>query len=163
MESLVLVAVLAAVILNALYRIVRWVAKRGALPAGLGLLRGVRGRRIAGDGAFDFDIVGEASYQDALARAAGGRPADGARVVVSGYLIPEPDNPHDRSAIRAAHDGRTLGYIARSDTAAVHGILRGKPAQVRILIVGGWDRGNGDSGHYGARLDVAWPPALARA
>jgi hypothetical protein len=34
-------------------------------------------------------------------------------------LVREPDNPHDPNAIRVEWRGRTLGYLPRSDNAAV--------------------------------------------
>lgn len=117
---------------------------------------------LKGNGAFDIDIVGESNYQAELEALAGGRDVEGADFEVSGVLMPEPNNPYDPNAIRVVVGGRTIGYIPKRETAAYHAVLGGRPAQVQILIVGGWDRGKRGSGHFGAKLDVAWPPSTTQ-
>lgn len=114
---------------------------------------------IRGNGEFDCEVVGESHYQKALERIAGGRSEDGAEHDCIAVLVPEPQNKHDRNAIRVDIDGRTVGYLSRSDAIDLGKVLRGKGLggailTVNAMIVGGWDRGGDDRGHFGVRLDI---------
>jgi hypothetical protein len=52
-------------------------------------------------------------------------------------LVREPANPHDANAVRIEWNGRLLGYLPRSDNAAVARQLdRGNPLQARIAQLG---------------------------
>lgn len=56
-------------------------------------------------GRYNINLVGESHYQPVVAAL---RPGDPVR------LEHEPDNPHDRRAVRAVdRHGRTIGYVAR--------------------------------------------------
>ena len=51
--------------------------------------------------------MGESLYQPALRRITGGRDFHGdftQAMAVSAVLVPEPDNPHDRNAVRVDID-----------------------------------------------------------
>lgn len=114
---------------------------------------------IRGNREFDCEVVGESHYQKALERIAGGRSDDGAEHDCIAVLVPEPQNKHDRNAIRVDIDGMTVGYLSRSDARDLGKVLRGKGLggailTVNAMIVGGWDRGGGDRGHFGVRLDI---------
>ena len=114
---------------------------------------------IRGNGEFACEVVGESHYQKALERIAGGRSEDGAEHDCIAVLVPEPQNKHDRNAIRVDIDGMTVGYLSRSDARDLGKVLRGKGLggailTVNAMIVGGWDRGGGDRGHFGVRLDI---------
>lgn len=114
---------------------------------------------IRGNGEFDCEVVGESHYQTALERIAGGRSDDGAEHGCTAVLVPEPQNKHDKNAIRVDIDGVTVGYLSRSDARDLGKVLRGKglggtTLTVNAMIVGGWDRGGGDRGHFGVRLDI---------
>lgn len=107
-----------------------------------------------GDGSFSFEIVGEAFYQAALERIAGGKTEDGVEVETPALLVPEPTNPHDHNAVAVQIFGHTVGYLSRPNAAryrAAHGLI---PASCTALIVGGWDRGPEDQGHFGVKLDI---------
>ena len=56
--------------------------------------------------AYMVGIVGEASYPVAVRRV---------RVGMAAAISREPDNPHDRNALRVDIGGDTVGYIARGD------------------------------------------------
>ncbi|WP_176055833.1 HIRAN domain-containing protein [Brucella intermedia] len=114
---------------------------------------------IAGDGDYDFDIVGESNYQDVLERIAG-RSDESAEYYCTAQLVPEPKNPHDNRAIRVDIDSLTVGYISRNETSDFHSVLRGRSANVDALIVGGWERGKRGRGHFGVKLDIAVPVRL---
>ena len=67
-------------------------------------------------------------------------------------LIPEPENPHDANAVRVEIKGRKVGYLSRVEAAHYRSLLGLGQAPVAALIIGGWDRGDGDTGSYGMRL-----------
>ncbi|MGE3874091.1 MAG: HIRAN domain-containing protein [Parvibaculaceae bacterium] len=113
-------------------------------------------RTLTGSGDFDYEIVGEASYQDSLFAIAG-QNDEAASHLCEARLWPEPHNPHDRNAIRVEIDDRVVGYIPRNQTAAFHEILNGRSAICEAEIVGGWDRGERGRGHFGVKLDIDWP------
>ena len=128
-----------------------------AWSGGLLQIRGslVTTMSIEGDGAYDLDVVGESYYQDALVRIAGPHTEDGRRVKVAAVLYLEPDNPHDRNAIRVEINGATVGHIPRDLAGELRKELIGQGARsgdrigVDAIIVGGRV---GES--YGVWLDV---------
>jgi hypothetical protein len=51
-------------------------------------------------------------------------------------LVPEPDNPHDRRAIRIEAYGHHLGYVPRSDNRPLFRLLRqAAPLEARVIGV----------------------------
>lgn len=53
-------------------------------------------------------------------------------------LVPEPENPHDRNAIKVVVDGEHLGYIKAGSCAHVHKLLReGRIQRITCKIGGG--------------------------
>lgn len=111
---------------------------------------------------YDFDIVGESFYQDALAKIAGPKTDDGVEIECKAILRPEPNNKHDKNAIAVLIRGMKVGYLSRTDAAAWRQALanRGRArgdTEVRALIVGGWKRnkrGQSDEGSFGVKLDL---------
>lgn len=113
-------------------------------------------------GRFAMDVVGEAAYQSNLEQVSGGRHPDGVSVHTVATIIPETSNPHDPHACRIEIAGLPVGYLYRGDAFAYRRELAkyGTPlqiVQVPALITGGWDRGAGDLGHFGVRLDLPDP------
>ena len=114
---------------------------------------------IQGPGSYEFDVVGESYYQDALERICGGRTKSGVEKKVVAMLVLEDSNPHDKLAVRVDVDGKPVGYLSRDEARQYRKRLQeqGFPeliATCNALIVGGWDRGGGDRGHFGVRLDL---------
>jgi len=114
---------------------------------------------LPGPGAYALDIVGESRYQAALAHICGGRTEDGHNKIVQATLIHEDTNPHDNQAIRVDIEGRTVGYLSRENARQYRQMLQkaghpGITATCSAVIVGGWDRGDGDTGHFGVKLDI---------
>ena len=112
-----------------------------------------------GPGTYDVDVVGESHYQEALETICGGRTENTQRLVVEAVLVPEDDNPHDTKAVRIFIQDQTVGYLDRETARnfraqmAENG-LTGVTAKCSAIIVGGWDRGGGDRGHFGVKLDL---------
>lgn len=113
---------------------------------------------IAGDGAYDFDIVGEASYQNNLINIVGGKTREGHEFECLAVLAREPTNQYDKNAVRVEIEGRTVGYIPRSHTAVVGSLIvrmgRSGRMSVDAIILGGWRRGDRDEGSLGVKLDL---------
>ena len=110
-------------------------------------------------GGFDVEVFGEANYQDALAQACGGRQAEGVMHRCVATLRAEPENPYDSNAIRVEIDGRLVGYLSRRAADAFTPVAdrlarAGQVGTCDAIINGGWDRGDGDTGHFGVRLDL---------
>jgi hypothetical protein len=114
---------------------------------------------LPGPGAFAFDIVGESKYQAALEQICGGRTEDGHEKIVQAKIIHEDDNPYDNKAIRVDIYGATVGYFSREAARDYRKQLKdagvpGATATCSAMIVGGWDRGGGDKGSFGVKLDL---------
>jgi hypothetical protein len=119
---------------------------------------------LFGTGVYDFDIVGESHYQDALEKLAGGKTADGANLKCVAFIAPEPENPEDENAVVVTIERRKVGYLGREHSKAILRRLEQlkvpKGVSCRALICGGWDRGCGDEGEFGVKLDMVWPLCL---
>ena len=114
---------------------------------------------LSGPGAYGVEIVGESNYQSALERICGGRDEESARKQVKALLVLENENPHDSNAVRVDIDGETVGYLSRREAKQYRVRLKeaGYPelrGRCDAIIVGGWDRGRGDRGHFGVKLDL---------
>ena len=113
----------------------------------------------------DFEIAGESKYQRALTAICGPKCEEGYRVEGMAVLIPEPTNQYDPNAVRVEIEGRTVGYLFREDalwfnrSMASEGYA-GRSATCGSIIVGGWDRGDGDTGHFGVKLNIVRPLAV---
>ncbi|MCA8988047.1 MAG: hypothetical protein KDA78_10420 [Planctomycetaceae bacterium] len=114
---------------------------------------------LSGPGTFRYDIVGESHYQDNLNSICGGKTYDGHKMVVDARVIHEENNPHDKNAVRIDILGKAVGYLNRDDAKNYRKQIAdtghpGIDATCSAMIVGGWDRDNGDAGHYGVKLDL---------
>lgn len=112
-----------------------------------------------GIGEYEFDIVGESHYQDALERIAGPRTDAGVEFECVALLICENDNPYDKNAVAVTINDEKVGYLSRDDAVEWRELLADEwveesPVTVDALIVGGWDRGANDKGSYGVKLDI---------
>ena len=110
------------------------------------------------EGSKQQQVKGESQYQDALSRICGGKTRDGHNVDVIAVLQPEPENRFDGNAVAVLVDGRQVGYLAKEQAAQLQRSIislansNGQAIGCRAQIVGGWDRGRNDQGHFGVRL-----------
>jgi len=114
---------------------------------------------LTGRGRYELQVVGESHYQLSLETLCGGRTYDGHNKPTLATLIHEDTNPHDGQAVRVEIDEITVGYLNRQEARSYRRALAdaghaGRVATCAALIVGGWDRGDGDRGHFGVRLDI---------
>jgi hypothetical protein len=120
---------------------------------------------IARGRGFTFEIVGESYRQEALDDLCGGKCEDGHDLETKAELCFVEDNPHDPDAVGVFIDARLVGYIPRDLAKQFRNdILRLNPEERPVTcdakIVGGWDRGDGDEGHYGVKLNLSQPLRL---
>jgi hypothetical protein len=116
-------------------------------------------------GGIEVGVVGESHYQDALTAIVGGKRPDSVSVETHAMLVPEPDNPYDPNAVAVYVADRKVGHLPRPAAQAYGPVGRRLAEQQQIgtcraVIVGGWDRGDGDTGHFGVTLDLARPEDL---
>ena len=113
----------------------------------------------------EIEVVGESHYRSNLDAVAGGKTVDGpARSDHTAILIPEPDNPYDRNAVRVYlvpkdHPAGTVlvGYLSRSDAVRYRGPIYRLARDGKLLacpahITGGWKRSHSDVGNFGVVL-----------
>ena len=115
--------------------------------------------RLDSSGEYNVEVVGESHYQEALSFITGGKTPNGHELEIDALLIHDDGNPYDNQAIAVSISGEIVGHLdkrlarqfrARMKEAGVSG----HPAACGALVVGGWDRGNGDGGSFGVRLDL---------
>lgn len=117
----------------------------------------------------EVHVVGESNYQNVLLAASQGRTYYGP--VVSDHvavMIPEPTNQHDQNAVRIVLAAAGLvGYLSRDDAVAYRPAIDAAAATGHLVaataqITGGWDRGDGDIGSFGALLHMGPPDVVLR-
>lgn len=116
---------------------------------------------------YAVEVDGESRYQDALDRICGGRTKAGHKLEVPASLVLEYGGPHAPKAIRVDIDGQTVGYVERKAARTLwqkvaEAGLTSEAVTCDAIIVGGWDRGEGDSGYYGVKLDLPTTQAPAQ-
>lgn len=116
-------------------------------------------KHLEGDGSYDFDIVGESHYQDALERIVGGRTDESVEFECLASLTCEDDNPYDSNAVAVYINGQKVGHLARPVAVGFRDIQRrhgwvGQIVTADAMIVGGWDRGHRGKGDFGVKLDI---------
>jgi hypothetical protein len=112
-----------------------------------------------------YEIVGESSFQANLLKLAGGKKKEyGVKLDVQATLRPEPTNPHDPNAIAVFIRKKKVGYLKSKDCPTFNDFLRQVGADSAVCngrIIGGWDDGAGNEGHFGVKLSLSWPPKVA--
>lgn len=70
------------------------------------------------------EVVGESFHADEIRSLFPARiPPDGQELFLRAALIPEPENPHDRNAVRVAVAGRPVGHLSREDARLFHPVF----------------------------------------
>lgn len=117
------------------------------------------------DGNVRVEVRGESNFQEALEDICGGRCETGHSLAVTAYLVCEPTNPYDSNAVKVLVDGHLVGYVAREAAQVLAPVLAalehvGAQATCAGEIVGGWDRGGADKGHFGIWLTMPPPDRI---
>lgn len=112
---------------------------------------------------YPFDIVGEASYQENIARFVISRGDRSVFSEVEAVIQHEPTNNFDSNACKVTIQGLTVGYLAKNHAKSWLALLDRQSIpvmskiKVKAVIVGGGD----ELHHYGIRLDI--PERIANA
>lgn len=115
---------------------------------------------ISGRGYFCIDVAGESFYPESFFALCGPRREEGFAEETRARLILQDDNEHDRQAVKVTIGGHTVGHLPREAARAFRRTVRYgnlsmyETFECGALICGGWERGNGDAGNYGVRLDL---------
>ena len=120
--------------------------------------------QLAGDGQYGFQVHGESHYQSDLAKIAGGITDEGVHHECAALLRLEPANKYDPNAVEVLIDGLRVGYIPAVQAPEMCALFRSvgiTEAGCNAVIQGGWDRGEGDTGEFGVRLNIVRPFAFA--
>lgn len=115
--------------------------------------------KLTGTGTFSLEVVGESNYQDSIEGICGGRSLKGVKLIVDAILFHHDNNEYDPMAIAVTIKGELVGYLSKEIARQYRRSMEeagfaGLPAVCRAKIVGGWDKGDGDVGHFGVRLDL---------
>lgn len=100
---------------------------------------------------YDFDIVGEQSYQQNLAKISGLKELRSKHFECYALVVSEPSNKFDKNAIRVEINGLIVGYIPKEKAKKLskYSIRKTVPA----LINGGW-KDDYSEGNYGVKLAI---------
>lgn len=108
---------------------------------------------------YDFEIVGEASYQNNLASIAGPKASQSKELYLEAIIEAEPNNQYDKNAIRVSIDNKTVGYFDRETAKEFKrecqrkGFTDKTTFKANAVVVGGWKDKN-SQGSYGVKLDI---------
>lgn len=83
----------------------------------------------------ELDIVGESYRQSALRR------LWNPDVTYDAVLIPEPDNPHDRNAVRVEISGIHVGYLSRETARTYREVMGAEQCRVPVHLMRGGPKG----------------------
>jgi hypothetical protein len=89
------------------------------------------------------EVVGESYRQHELQQIAQVRPGVGpTNRLVMAQIVREPNNEHDKNAVKVLVGGVRVGYLPRDEARSAHGLIdsltaRGLPATCRAEIIGG--------------------------
>jgi hypothetical protein len=120
---------------------------------------------VAGDGEFEFPVVGESHHQRFLEQLCGGRTRWSAHHYCTANLIPESHNPHDPHAVAVTICGVEVGYLPRHMAPDLIEALQevdADEAQCNAIVVGGWHRPGAEDGFFGVKLDATYPVRFVR-
>lgn len=113
---------------------------------------------LGGNGAYDYEVVGESQHKNALAsiiRAATPEERAKGEIFTDAVLVPERDNAFDPNAIAVHVAGQRVAYVSAADTAQFHELMKSQGVgafQVKAVL--GWNVENAAAGIVGVRLDL---------
>lgn len=115
---------------------------------------------IGSTGKYKVDVVGESFYRKNFVTLCGEKTITGVKVKVIAQLTLEDHNPYDKRAVSVWIQGLQVGHLSRDCARALRRRVRygslseHETFDCAALICGGWDRGDGDVGEFGVRLDL---------
>lgn len=101
--------------------------------------------------AYGYDIVGENSYQQNLAKIAGKKEELSKFHECTAKVTSDPLNKYDQNAVKVEINGLLVGYLNRAEAQKLSGKTVNKT--VPAVIDGGWNDSD-STGSYGVKLAV---------
>lgn len=108
------------------------------------------------DNCMQVSVVGESHYQDALVRVSKCPPSGEHGYECSAELVLEPDNPHDKFAVRVEVDGEHVGYLPRGTAKRFGKRLRGLKEQGEKAICMAYIGRRPDHPNLGVNLRIPY-------
>lgn len=104
-----------------------------------------------GNFGYNFDIVGEQSYQRNLKKIAGPKQEESKFHECTAQVTSESSNPYDKNAVKVEINGLLVGYLSKGNASQLAGkrIKKSIPA----VINGGWKDADTE-GNYGVKLAI---------
>ncbi len=114
---------------------------------------------VEGNEEFKLPVVGEFHYQSTFEEICGPRTEEGENRVVTAVLILDNTNRYDNNAVRVEVEGKTVGYLSRSDASTFRTRLQNERVTAQHFTCKANIRGGGRSenkkpGMVGIYLDV---------
>lgn len=100
---------------------------------------------------YNFNIVGEGSYQQNLKKIAGPKQELSKFHQCTARVISEPTNKFDKNAVKVEINGLLVGYLSKGDAQSLVGKNINK--SIPAVIDGGWDDEDSE-GQYGVKLAI---------
>lgn len=110
-------------------------------------------------GNFEFEVVGESNYQNAIRSIAGDHGDNSPVGQYVAKLIPENNNKYDNLAVRVDLNDSTVGYLSKEDARSFRRRLNAKKLGEKVTtcdaeITGGYLMQDGKKAAYGVCLDL---------
>jgi hypothetical protein len=112
------------------------------------------------DGCMKVSVVGESHRQEALARVSQSPPSGEHGYECGAELVLEPDNPHDRFAVKVVVAGEHVGYLPRGTAKRFGKRLRELEAQGQRTICMAYIGRGPDHPNLGISLRIPYDGAL---
>lgn len=115
---------------------------------------------LVGTAGYKINVVGESFYEASFLSLCGARTIAGVTMEASARLTLQDDNPHDKYAVCVTIQGHPVGHLSRDDARAFRRLVRygelslSEVFECAAKVCGGWDRGEGDIGAFGVRLNL---------
>lgn len=114
---------------------------------------------ITGPCRYEWEVVGESHYQEALSKIAGPKEKTAKEIFCKALIVPEPTNQYDKNACAIYINGLKIGYMERLDAKSYLSFLKSEGRKrtdvfsVDAEINGGWLDAKSE-GNYGVMLDL---------
>ena len=108
------------------------------------------------DDCMKLSVVGESHYQAALIEASECPPTGKHGYECSAELVPEPDNPHDKFAVKVLVKGRHVGYLSRGNAKRYGKRIRGLNSEGRQALCMAFIGRGGENPNLGVTLRLPY-------
>jgi hypothetical protein len=107
-----------------------------------------------------IDVVGESFYQAALLKVTGCGPSGGFGYECSAEMVLDPENPHDKFAVRVEIEGELVGHLKRGTAKNINKRLRELKAEGKRAVCMSYVGRGCDNPNLGVVLHVPYDCAI---